>query len=275
MRRLEETRPTGNGRARGLVSDRASGARVEARTFAPPAELADVVEALWVGRWDLSPDAPHVTRLLGDPCLHVVWEWGGAAAPPERLVGVWTRLWERRLEGRGAVRGFKLRPGAAAALVDDASAFSDRITPLDAVVEAPPRAVTFDPAAPADEEAFASLSAWVARVRRQHPDTATAVQAVAVARADPGLGRVDQLGAAVGLSERSLQRLFRLHVGASPKQILRRLRLQEAAVRMERGDHVSLADLAYALGYADQAHFTRDWRAAVDATPSSFARGSG
>jgi AraC-like DNA-binding protein len=190
-------------------------------------------------------------------------------------VGVWTRLWERRLDGRGAVRGFKLRPGAAAALVDDASAFSDQVTALDAVVPAPPRAATFDPAASADEVVFEALSAWLARVRRHHADTPTAVQAVAVARADPALGRVDQLCAAVGLSERSLQRLFRLHVGASPKQILRRLRLQEAAVRMERGDHVSLTDLAFSLGYADQAHFTRDWRAAVAVAPSGFVRRRG
>lgn len=275
MARLEETRPTGAGRARGLVSDRASGSRVEARTFAPPPALADLVEALWVGRWDLPDDAPHTTRLLGDPCLHLVWEWGGTGAPAERLVGVWTRLWVRKLEGRGAVRGVKLRAGAAAALVDDATAFKNAITPLHAVHPDAPRASDLDPHAASDEDAFARLSRWLVDVRRHHPDTPTAVRAVALARTDPALARVDQLSAAVGLSERALQRLFRLHVGASPKQVLRRTRLQEAAVRMERGDHVSLTDLAYELGYADQAHFTRDWRAAVQTTPSAFVRGGG
>ena len=39
---LEETRPTGHGRARGLVSSRESGRRIEARTFAPGAELAQL-----------------------------------------------------------------------------------------------------------------------------------------------------------------------------------------------------------------------------------------
>ena len=33
--RLEQTRPTGNGRARGLVSSRTSGQRVHAQTYAP------------------------------------------------------------------------------------------------------------------------------------------------------------------------------------------------------------------------------------------------
>ncbi len=272
MARLEETRPTGNSRARGLVSDRASGARVEAHAYAPPAGLADVVEALWVGRWDLPPEEPHTTRLLGDPCIHLVWEWGDGVGPSERVVGVWTRLWTRRLDGRGTVRGVKLRAGAAAALFDDASALTNRIVPLAQVVRGAPGIAELDPRAEADEASFVRLLEWLSEVRRHLPDTAAAVAAVEVARARRGITQVHQLARAVGLSERSLQRLFRVHVGATPKQVLRRLRLQEAALRLERGDAVSLTDLAFELGYADQAHFSRDWRAAVQTTPSGFAR---
>lgn len=276
MGRLEQTRPTGNGRARGLVSSRTSGARVKARTFAPPPELADVVAALWVGRWSLPADAPHVTRLLGDPSLHVVWETGSGVAMPERVVGVWTRLWERRLEGCGVVRGIKLRAGAGRALVDDASTLRNTIAPLSEVLAsgslAAPLAgdLAFSP--DDDEAVLTQLVGWLGSVRRPEPDIAVAVQVVERLRADPSLMRVDQLTAATGFSERGLQRLFRLHVGASPKQVLRRARLQEAAARLERGDYPSLADLAFELGYADQAHFTRDWRDAVALTPAAFAR---
>lgn len=270
MSRLEETRHANQSRTRGLVSDRASGARVDANTFAPPADLADIVEVAWLGRWDLPDDAPHVTRLLGDPCVHVVWEWGSAGALTERVVGVWTKLWVRTLAGRGAVRGFKLRAGAAAALVDDASAFTNAITELRSLHPSAPRAADLDAQSSADDAVFAALSRWLAGARRHHDDTRSAIDAVAIARADPRLTRVDQLCQAVGLSERSLQRLFRMHVGASPKQVLRRTRLQEAAERLQRGDQPSLTDLAFELGYADQAHFARDWRAAVATAPSSF-----
>jgi hypothetical protein len=82
---LEETRPTGAGRARGLVSSRESGRRVESRSFAPPPDLADVIAALWTGRWDLRDHAPHTTELLGDPCLHVVFE-DGDRGPDARVV---------------------------------------------------------------------------------------------------------------------------------------------------------------------------------------------
>src|SRR5258706_8639784 len=77
-RRLVETRPTagegrpltrasGEGRARGLVSSRASGRRVEARRYAAPEGLCEVVDAFWTGSWDLRGQAPHVTELLSDP----------------------------------------------------------------------------------------------------------------------------------------------------------------------------------------------------------------
>jgi len=69
MRRIqvEQTRPSGHGRARGLVSSRRSGGRVEARTFAPGPALADVVECFWIGRWDLRGQEPHRMEILSDP----------------------------------------------------------------------------------------------------------------------------------------------------------------------------------------------------------------
>ena len=71
---------------------------------------------------------------------------------------------------------------------------------------------------------------------------------------------------------RPLQRLFRDYVGASPKWVIRRHRLQEAAVRLERDGGGSLAALAAELGYADHAHLSRDFKIATGRSPSEFAR---
>lgn len=72
---------------------------------------------------------------------------------------------------------------------------------------------------------------------------------------------------------RRLQRLFAEYVGASPKWVLRRARLHEAAARAEAGAGVDWAVLAADLGYADQAHLTRDFAAAVGAPPGRYAGG--
>ncbi len=272
MAPLEETRPTGHGRARGLVSSRVSGRRIDARSFAPPPSLEPLVASFWVGRWDLPPDAPHTTRLLGDPCVHVIVSCGDGDAPPQRVVGVWTRLWENTLRGRGVVRGVKLRAGAAGALVPDASQLRDRVTSLDALFDEPPPIDAIGWSPEADETAFGAITTWLDRHLTPTAHTRVAVDACARIARDAELLRVADLVAALGTTERALQRIFRTQVGASPKWVIRRQRLQEAAVRMERGDSPSLTDLAHDLGYADQAHFARDWKAATDVPASRFAR---
>jgi AraC-like DNA-binding protein len=87
----------------------------------------------------------------------------------------------------------------------------------------------------------------------------------------PPLFRVDELARELDLSVRQLQRLFAEYVGASPKWVLRRARLHEAAARADEGADIDWAALAADLGYADQSHLTRDFTAAVGAPPSRYA----
>ena len=88
---------------------------------------------------------------------------------------------------------------------------------------------------------------------------------------DPGLRRVDELSAASGLTARTLQRLFADYVGVSPKWVMRRARLHEAAERADSGDPVDWAQLASDLGYADQAHLTRDFTLTIGVSPGRYA----
>ena len=62
------------------------------------------------------------------------------------------------------------------------------------------------------------------------------------------------------------------HAGVSPTWVLRRYRLLEAAEAVREGEHVVWAEVASALGYADQAHLVRDFRAALGRTPEAYAR---
>ena len=87
---------------------------------------------------------------------------------------------------------------------------------------------------------------------------------------DRALIRVDQAAALAGCSPRSLQRLFATYVGVSPKAVLARYRLQDAAALIDAGAADDLAALAADLGWFDQAHFSRDFRAVVGTTPSAY-----
>jgi len=268
--RLVETRPTGAGRSRGLVSSRPSGSRVEARGFAPPETLRDVVAALWCGSWDLRGQAPHVTERVSDPCVNIVFEVGDGA-PGARLVGVWSQLWRRTLQGTGRVWGAKLRAGAARAfLPEPASVYTDRIVPLAEVFDSAAIDIAAD-----DATVFAAFSAWLVerrRVRAGDPVTARAIAVAERITSDLSITSVERLAACSGLSSRALQRLFHEHVGVSPKHVIRTYRLQEAALRIERGDVATLAQLAADLGYTDQAHLAHDFKTMIGKAPSAFAR---
>jgi transcriptional regulator GlxA family with amidase domain len=87
---------------------------------------------------------------------------------------------------------------------------------------------------------------------------------------DRALVRVDQVAALGSLSVRSLQRLFATYLGVSPKSVLARYRLQDAAAAIDAGQVEDLAGLAVSLGWFDQAHFSRDFRAVVGMPPSAY-----
>jgi transcriptional regulator GlxA family with amidase domain len=81
---------------------------------------------------------------------------------------------------------------------------------------------------------------------------------------------VAELAARLDLSPRSLQRLAAHYVGMPPVLLLRRRRLQEAAGRVRADPGTDLAALAAELGFADQAHLTREFRLVLGFTPRRY-----
>ena len=79
----------------------------------------------------------------------------------------------------------------------------------------------------------------------------------------------------LGISERRLHLVFSEDVGLSPKQWSRVRRFQRAVCALHKGVDMRWAELAIACGYADQAHFSRDFRcfSGVDPTTYSVSRG--
>jgi AraC-like DNA-binding protein len=80
--------------------------------------------------------------------------------------------------------------------------------------------------------------------------------------------RSSELETITGLSRYELARQFRVRFGTSPYRYLVMRRLDDARDRM-RGQR-SLADVAGEAGFADQAHFTRAFKAAYGLTPARY-----
>lgn len=106
------------------------------------------------------------------------------------------------------------------------------------------------------------------RLSSEHAPAWEVAYALERLRATRGAARIESLAGEVGWSRRHLAARFREEVGLAPKTVGRVLRAQHAAERVRAGDR--LADVAYEAGYADQAHFNREFRELVGCTPSEF-----
>ncbi len=69
--------------------------------------------------------------------------------------------------------------------------------------------------------------------------------------------------------------MFNRYVGVSPKWVIRRYRLHEAADRLANGEAVDWPNIALDLGYFDQAHFVKDFKAIVGTPPAKYVRSIG
>jgi len=85
-----------------------------------------------------------------------------------------------------------------------------------------------------------------------------------------GAVAVATLAAEVGWSRRHLAARFHDDVGLPPKTVARILRFERVTGTLRAGGGAALADIAYACGYADQAHLNRDFRAFAGTTPTAF-----
>lgn len=82
---------------------------------------------------------------------------------------------------------------------------------------------------------------------------------------------LNQLAAAANVSPFHFARLFKNTTGIAPHQFVLRLRL-ERAKRLIAAGQLSLTEIALAVGFFDQAHFTNVFRRTFGLTPKAFAK---
>jgi AraC-like DNA-binding protein len=239
------------------------------RELPVPGRPARHVACLWLR--DAEP-APRVHRIVPDACADVVWVQG------ERLVvaGPATGPVLSAVPAGAAAVGVRFRVGATgSALGVPAGELLDATVDLDDVwgLDARRLQARLDAAA-TPEEAAAILTAAVAR-RLPPPSALDGLVRAAALRAARPRAPVEALADGLGLGERQLRRRFADAVGYGPKTLQRVLRFQRFLALAEDGGD-DLAALAFAAGYADQAHLTRECRRLAGLPPAALlATGAG
>jgi AraC-like DNA-binding protein len=223
------------------------------RELPAPPDLAHVVRCVW-----LREGGGDELLVLPDGCVDVLVRDGCAliAGPDTAPVPVAVAPGE-------LVAGVRLHPGAGgAALGVPADELRDRRVTLEDLWGAPGR----ETGERAGSDPLALVDALRGRLAAAAPDPRVLAAARRLGRAPAT--PVPELAAAVGLGERQLRRRFGAAVGYGPKTLARIARFRRALALMLGGEPPALA--AFAAGYADQAHMTREMRALAGATPAAL-----
>lgn len=127
-------------------------------------------------------------------------------------------------------------------------------------------------AARQQDDALRSLEEWLlARAAQVDLESGPALMAANRLFETGGQGTIATLAEGVALSVRQLERLFQVQVGMTPKLLARITRFEAAQRQIFGASGLSFTRLAHDLGYADQAHFSREFRAFARLSPGGFA----
>ncbi|WP_409437536.1 helix-turn-helix domain-containing protein [Mycobacterium sp. SMC-14] len=259
---------------------------MEPQLFRPRPPLSESIA--YFGYWDRRGAGPHRSRALPRGAATIVIDIGerpevdffGADActrvsvPPAFFIGAGTASYVTQIDTAQTVITVHFRSGGAWPFVGIAQGeLTDACVGLGELWGR--EAVTL-------RQRLAEASSAAARVklleallmnRLQDKQFALHGDVTAVldsAERNPSM-RVRDAVALTGSSPKRLINMFRAQVGLTPKAYLRVRRLQAALTRLDSGAARGAA-LAAELGYFDQAHFVREFRAFTATTPTQYLR---
>jgi AraC-like DNA-binding protein len=240
------------------------------RELAPPDHLRGHVVCFWRHGATEQPTTAHV---LPDGCVDVVW----VDSQPPHVAGPMTVPMTYAIGAGIEILAVRLRPGVAHRLLGvSAHELLDQDVPLHDLWPRHQAARWAAVTEQRDERAM--LTALAAAIASRLPALETTdefVRCAAAWLAAHPLGRLEEMGRLSGLSERQIRRRFNEAIGFGPKKLQRILRLQRLLwlAEQERGSRLPLSRLAFAAGYADQPHMTRELQALTGLTPAKLLAG--
>lgn len=210
--------------------------------------------------------------VAADGCLDILVQFRQGNRRLERVetlvVGPQSRAAHHAFTWQGGFIGIRFAPGWGGQVLGlEASEFRDcQFTAGDWPKELNPLATALE-TAPNEQILRCRLDQGLARLLADTAEPhAVARMAIQSLRASRGVASLDEMAAEIGVSRRTLHRQVMQASGLAPKQLARIFRAQHG-VRLARSRDTDLATLAAELGFADQAHMTREFRALTGVTP--------
>jgi AraC-like DNA-binding protein len=242
------------------------------REYAPASGLAALVRCYWTVAGNATAESTRTNRVLPDGCIDVIVN---LSEPNAYAFVVGPMLEAEVFRHAGAVDmiGVRFVPGAASTflrlpayeLTANTIAAGDIWPDIPVLIERLCEAANI-------ERRLNVLNRYLLAKLEGGQRSDVALEAMQLIQRSRGLLSLSSLRDTLGVGERTLQRAFDGAVGLSPKQALRIMRFRHAVALLHRRPALTLARIALLTGYADQAHFTREFRTLAGVTPGYYGQ---
>lgn len=258
---------------KGILNQQESMHKFSLTRHSPSPDLDWFIQRYWIVKWDLRGQALYNQVVLSHPNVNMVFEKNTTL-----IYGITKTSDIRVIQGHGQVLGVKFKPGGfypfwkrdiselTGRSISFREAFGEDVAPLETAI--------LDEQ---DEQTMIELAErFFRRIVPVRDENVERVHRIVVEiERNREISKVDDLVSRFGMNKRTMQRLFNRYVGISPKWVIQRYRLHDAAEQMERGEVTDWAKLSLELGYCDQAHLIKDFKAIIGKSPEQYIRGVG
>ena len=246
----------------------------------PPEELRDAIRCFWYDRKDFGA-LPTAFEVVPDGYAEIIFYFGSTCSlatpagvqplPSPFLLGLLNQPVIFYAENRLEIIGIRCLPWMVFDLLglppgqDGVRVMAHPIARLQA-----PLAACVQTGQVA--EALAQVAQYFMQARAQGTRNGLLRKAGNAMQAANGTLPVSQVAAAAHATIRTLERKFKQAAAYTVKDVSGLMRFEQVRNRLWRQPEASLAGLAQELGYADQAHLSREFKRYSGTTPGAFAR---
>lgn len=255
---------------KGILNKKIGDSKYTLLRFTPSDDLHFFIQRYWIVTWNLRGQAPYRQKVLSHPCINMVFEKGNS-----RIYGIAKETSSHLLQDEGQVFGIKFKSGAFYPFIHSpVSQLTNRSLPVEEVFGTKARIIEEQLFAIADINERIQLveDFFRERLPERNKFIEQTTRIVEYIAANREITKVEQLVSIFKMNKRTMQRMFNQYVGVSPKWVIKRSRLHEAAEFAEQGNAPNWSQLAQELGYYDQAHFIKDFRMVIGKSPNEYTR---